>query len=54
MNGTIQQYEHYLGLLILGRSNRRAFEDLKNKVWQKLQTWKEKLFSQGVKKFSRK
>lgn len=34
MNGSIQQYECYLGLApMVGRSKIRAFEDMKNKVW---------------------
>lgn len=46
-NETVQQYEKYLGLpLMIGRSKRMAFFDIKQKVWQTFQVWKEKLLSQ--------
>ncbi|XP_042983163.1 uncharacterized protein LOC122312584 [Carya illinoinensis] len=46
----IQQYEKYLGLPpIVGRSKTRAFESIKQKVWNTPQSWKEKLLSQGGK-----
>ncbi|XP_042983262.1 uncharacterized protein LOC122312666 [Carya illinoinensis] len=49
-NGDIQQYEKYLGLpQIVGRSKTRAFQSIKQRVWQKLQSLKEKLLSQGGK-----
>lgn len=45
----IQQPRKYLGLLSMVRKNKNmAFSDLRHKVWQKLQGWKEKLLSQGV------
>lgn len=51
-NGEFQQYEKYLGLpLIVGRSKNRAFQSIRQKVWQKLQCWKEKLLSQGGRKY---
>ena len=37
----------YLGLpSLVGRDKRRVFEDIKTRVWQKLQDWKSKLVSQ--------
>lgn len=42
-----QQYEKYLGLpSIIGRSNKRAFAEIKAKVWQKIQNWKGKVLPQ--------
>uniref|UniRef100_A0A2N9H205 Reverse transcriptase zinc-binding domain-containing protein n=1 Tax=Fagus sylvatica TaxID=28930 RepID=A0A2N9H205_FAGSY len=42
------QFEKYLGLPpIIGRSKRRAFNDIKDWIWRKLQGWKEKLLSQA-------
>ena len=35
---------------MVGRSKYQTFSMLKNKVWQKLQGWNEKLLSQEVKK----
>ncbi|KAJ0095077.1 hypothetical protein Patl1_15891 [Pistacia atlantica] len=49
-NSYVQQYEKYLGLPpIVGRSRANAFRSIKQRFWQKLQAWKEKLLSQGVK-----
>lgn len=49
-NGTLQQYEKYLGLPpIVGRAKRKALSNIKERVWSKLQTWKEKSLSQGGK-----
>ncbi|KAF5454906.1 hypothetical protein F2P56_024537 [Juglans regia] len=42
------QYERYLGLPpMVGKSKNHAFADIKHKVWLKLQSWKESMFSQG-------
>ena len=44
------QLEKYLGLPpIIGRSKRRAFEEIKNRVGKKVGGWKEKLLSQARK-----
>lgn len=49
-NGALQQYDKYLGLPpIVGRVKRKAFASIKDRVWQKLQTWKRKILSQGGK-----
>lgn len=43
---TIRQYEKYLGLLsFVGRAKNICFANIKERVWQKLQGWKEKLLS---------
>ena len=43
----IRQYEKYLGLLALvGRAKKQSFIYLKERVWKKLQGWKEKILSQ--------
>uniref|UniRef100_A0A2N9F4Z0 Reverse transcriptase domain-containing protein n=1 Tax=Fagus sylvatica TaxID=28930 RepID=A0A2N9F4Z0_FAGSY len=40
------QFEKYLGLPpIIGRSKKRAFNDIKDRIWKRLQGWKEKLLS---------
>jgi hypothetical protein len=40
--------EKYLGLPpMIGRSKRAAFEDIKTRVWKRVQGWKEKLLSQA-------
>ena len=42
----IRQYEKYLGLpALVGRAKKRSFSYLKERVWKKLQGWKEKLLS---------
>jgi hypothetical protein len=42
------KFEKYLGLPpILGRSKKRAFNEIKDRIWKRLQGWKEKLFSQA-------
>ena len=42
----IRQYEKYLGLpALVGREKKRSFIYLKERVWKKLQGWKEKLLS---------
>ena len=42
------QFEKYLGLPpIMGRSKRQAFNDIKERIWKRLQGWKEKLLSQA-------
>ncbi|KAF5464933.1 hypothetical protein F2P56_014970, partial [Juglans regia] len=49
-NSEIQQYERYLGLPpMVGRSRHRAFISIKQRVRQKLQSWKEQLLSIGGK-----
>ena len=41
---TIKQYEKYLGLpTLVGRAKKRSFIYLKERLWEKLQGWKEKL-----------
>lgn len=48
---SLNKYEKYLGFpLMIGRSRKKAFQEIKTKVWQKLQTWKGKLLSQGGRK----
>ncbi|XP_030931084.1 uncharacterized protein LOC115956968 [Quercus lobata] len=45
---TLRQYEEYLGLpAMVGRNKRASFDDLKQRVWKKLQGWEGKLFSQA-------
>ena len=42
------QFEKYLGLpSIVGRAKRRAFNEIKDRVWRRLQGWNEKLLSQA-------
>ncbi|KAF5441971.1 hypothetical protein F2P56_037076 [Juglans regia] len=44
----VQEYERYLGLPpAVGRSKTKDFIEIKQRVWQKLQSWKENLLSQG-------
>ncbi|XP_021735275.1 uncharacterized protein LOC110701958 [Chenopodium quinoa] len=46
----VERHEKYLGIQsILGRSKRGVFEALLDRVWKKLQGWKEKLLSQAGK-----
>ncbi|XP_065621164.1 uncharacterized mitochondrial protein AtMg00310-like [Quercus suber] len=47
----IQQYEKYLGLpALVGRAKKQSFIYIKERVWKKLQGWKEKLLSQAGRK----
>ena len=42
----LKQYEAYLGLLALvGRNKKASFDQLKKKVWKRLQGWEGKLLS---------
>ena len=42
----IHQYEKYLGLLsLVGRFKYASFVDLKERMWKKVQGWKEKLLT---------
>ena len=42
----IKEYEKYLGLpLVVGRHKKASFNYIKDRVWGKLQGWKEKLLS---------
>ena len=44
----IRQYEQYLGLpALVGRAKKQSFIYIKERVWKKLQGWKEKLLSQA-------
>ena len=44
----IRQYEKYLGLpSLVGRNRSESFTQIKERVWQKLKKWKEKLLSQA-------
>ena len=44
----ILQYEKYLGLpALVGRAKKQSFIYIKERVWKKLQGWKEKLLSQA-------
>ena len=46
----IIQYERYLGLpSLVGRNKKASFNYIKDRVWKKLQGWKEKLLSQSGK-----
>ena len=43
----VREYEKYLGLLaMVGRKKKESLNYIKEKVWHKLQGWKEKLLSQ--------
>lgn len=43
-----QQYEKYLGLpFSIGKARKRAFFEIKAKLWQQLNLWKGKLLSEG-------
>lgn len=45
---SIRQYEKYLGLpAFVGRAKKHSFVYIKERIWKKLQGWKEKLFSQA-------
>lgn len=42
------QYEKYLGLpSFMGRGKRESFSYIRERVWHKIQGWKEKLLSQA-------
>lgn len=42
------QYEKYLGLpSFMGRGKRKSFSYIRERVWHKIQGWKEKLLSQA-------
>ena len=44
----IRQYEKYLSLLaFVGRAKKQSFVYIKERIWKKLQGWKEKLLSQA-------
>ena len=44
----LKQYEEYLGLpTMVGRNKRASFDQLKQKVWRRLQGWEGKLLSQA-------
>nr|XP_023899904.1 uncharacterized protein LOC112011799 [Quercus suber] len=44
----IRQYEKYLGLsALMGKAKKQSFSYIKERVWKKLQGWKEKLLSQA-------
>nr|XP_023892305.1 uncharacterized protein LOC112004310 [Quercus suber] len=45
----IMQYEKYLGLPTQGRHKKASFNFIKERVWKKLQGWKEKILSQAGK-----
>ena len=42
------KFEKYLGLpLVIGHAKKKAFQEIKDRVWKKFQGWKEKLLSQA-------
>ena len=46
----IKEYEKYLGLpVVVGRNKKASLNYIKDRVWGKLQRWKEKLLSQAGK-----
>ena len=46
----IREYEKYLGLpAVVGRNKRASLNYIKDRVWGKLQGWKEKMLSQAGK-----
>ena len=46
----VEKFESYLGLpTLIGRSKYQAFSFLKERVWKKIQGWKEKLLSKAGK-----
>jgi len=48
----INEYEKYSGLpIVVGRNKKASLNYIKDRVWGKLQGWKEKLLSQAIKKF---
>lgn len=45
----MKQYEAYLGLpALVGKNKRASFDQLKQKVWKRVQVWEAKLFSQAA------
>ena len=43
---SIQHYEKYLGLpSFVGRNKKAYFRQIKERIWAKMQGWKEKLLS---------
>ena len=47
----VQQYEKFLGLpSFIGRKKKESFDNIKQKVWKKLQGWERKLLSQAGRK----
>lgn len=54
-NDLLQQYKKYLGFPpMISRAKRKAFVEIKDRIWQKLQAWKEKLYLRVENKFSLK
>lgn len=46
----VDQHEKYLGLpTMVGRSKNNSFSSIKDRVWKRLQGWKEKLLSKAGK-----
>lgn len=46
----VEKHQKYLGIpTIIGRSKRMVFSALKDRIWKKLQGWKEKLLSRAGK-----
>ena len=44
----IKQYEKFLGLpSLVGKNKKASFNYIKERVWRKIQKWKEKLLSQA-------
>ena len=44
----VREYEKYLGLpAVVGRNKKASLNFIKERVWSKLQGWKEKLLSQA-------
>ena len=47
----IKDYEKYLGLpSLVGRQKKACFNKVKERIWAKMQGWKEKLLSQAGKR----
>ena len=46
----IKQYDKYLGLpSLVGRQKKACFNQIKERIWNKMQSWKERLLSQAGK-----
>ena len=44
----VKEYEKYLGLLVVvGRNKKESLRYIKERVWNKIQGWREKLLSQA-------